>query len=117
MAYTHQGETGQVAVCDEEIEFALPFEVAPIVRIVLVVAAEVEVSQGSEVWIERGDLHNARAEGIPDRRGYRTDAADVVHQETVVPDCPTGLQHRIKDVAILQTVGCIGSSVVPNACE
>src|SRR5215510_8619151 len=117
MAYTHQREAGQVAVSDVIVELALPLVVAPEVRIVLIVAAEVDVGQVSEVRIERGHLHLTSGIGIRYRSGYRTDPADVICEKTVVPDCPTGLEHCIKNVAILDTIGRIGRGVVPDSGE
>ena len=51
---------GQIALGDELIELALPFVVAPQIRIVLVVAAEVDVGQRGERRIERRDLNDRR---------------------------------------------------------
>src|SRR5262245_6373840 len=115
MAYSHQRKTGQVAIGYELVELALPFVVAPQVRIVLVIAAEVDVGQRGERRIERCDLHLAGGERIDHRRPVNDDSANVVHQEPVVPDGTTSSQHRVEDVAILDTEGSIGRGVVPRA--
>src|SRR6516225_8322721 len=112
MAYTHLRQVGQVAGGDELVELALPFVVAPQIWIVLVVAAEIHVGQGSQRWVERCHLHLTRGEGVLHWVGYRAYAADVIHQETVVPDGFPSLQYRIENVAIPDAKGCIGGGVV-----
>src|SRR4030095_15951813 len=66
---THERDAGRLAVGDIIVKLALPFIVAREVRIVLVVAAEVDVGQGTQVWIERGDLHDPRVKRILHKRG------------------------------------------------
>src|SRR5262245_58487278 len=100
MADTHHREAGQVVVGDVLVELPLPFVVAPQVRIVLVVSAEVDVGHSSDRWVKWANLDNPHGESIAHWSGLRADAADVVHQETVVADGPAGVQHRIEDIAI-----------------
>ena len=63
VADANQRQAGQIAIGDELIELALPFVVAPQVRIVLVVAAEVDVGQRRQRRVERRDLNDAGANG------------------------------------------------------
>src|SRR5438093_3730160 len=115
VANADQRKARQVAVGDELIKLALPFVIAPHVRIVLIVAAEVQIGQRSERWIKRRDLHDSRGEGIGYRSRFCANASDVVHQESVIADSPTSLSHRVENVAILYTERRIGRCVVAGA--
>src|SRR5262245_35370136 len=112
---THQRQAGKVAFGNELVELALPLVVAPQIWIVLVVAAEIYVGRGSERRVERGDLHDARAEWIGHRRFLRADAADVVHEEAIVPYRSASPHHGREDVALLFPRGSIGGGVVAGA--
>src|SRR5262245_54570784 len=115
MAYTHLREAGQVAIFDVPVELALPFVVAPQVRIVLVEAPQIDVGQRSERGVQRGDLHFAHRLGIHYWNAIDGDAADVVYQEAVVADSLTSLQYGIEDIALLLAERRIGGGVVARA--
>ena len=115
VADANQRQARQVAVGDELVELPLPLVVAPQVRIVLVVAAEVDVGQRRQRRVERRDLDDAGGERIGHRRGLRADAADVVHQEAVVADGSAGLQHGVEDVAVLDAERRVGGRVVAGS--
>src|SRR5262249_2242565 len=100
MADAHHRGAGQVAVCDVLVELARPFVVAPQIRVVLVVSAEVDVGHSSDRRVKWANLDLSSPEGIRDLVGRSSDTsvssgrggaaladlADVVHQETVVAD-------------------------------
>src|SRR5262249_11935064 len=118
MADAEQRQTGQGAVLDILIELTLPLVVAPQVRVVLVVAAEIEVRLRHQPRVEWRDLDRTSRERVLDlvagagcgSRG--ANAADVVHQEAVVAYGQAGVQHRVEDIAFLRSKGRVRRRMV-----
>src|SRR5262249_41243680 len=113
----NQRQARQDAVFDVQVELPLPLVIAPQIRIVLVVAAEVDIGVRGQGGLERRDLDDAGCERIGYRRRLRADAADVIYEHPVVANGLSGLQHGIEDIAVLFTERRVGGGVVPVASQ
>src|SRR5262249_14970987 len=100
----------QVAVGDELVELAFPFVVAPQIRVVLIVAAEVWIIEPylRDRLLGGRDLNNAGGMWIFDGVGNGTDAADIVDQKAVIANRSARVQHSGVDKALLIAAWAIG---------
>src|SRR5215469_4077471 len=114
---TDHFERRQVAIGNELLKLTIPFVEAPVIRVGLIVSAEVRIIEFVlvEKLIGRGGLNDTGGERIGNGVCDGPDTARGVGHPTVVTNRSASVQHRIEDVPLLITRRAVGSSMVTVA--